>query len=62
MHGVVMLLVIFIVSFVAGVGWYAGRKTVELVAGAVSRRGATAPAKRVQPAAAEVRMHRQFFE
>jgi hypothetical protein len=43
MQVVAVLLAIFVLSFVAGIGWYTGRGGVRFVAGAVAR-GGTKPA------------------
>lgn len=45
MQLVAVLLAIFVLSFVAGIGWYTGRGVVQFVAGAVAR-GGTKPASR----------------
>ena len=43
MQLVAVLLAIFVLSFVAGIGWYTARRVVQFVAGAVAR-GGTKPA------------------
>ena len=45
MQSLALLFAIFFLSFVAGIGWYAGRATVQFVAGVTARRG-TKPAGR----------------
>ncbi len=45
MQPVALLFAIFVLSFVAGIGWYAGRGVVQFVAGIVAR-GGTKPATR----------------
>ena len=46
MQPIALLVAIFALSFVAGIGWYAGRAAVQFVAGIVGRGG-------VKPAASQ---------
>jgi len=46
MQPLALLFAVFVLSFVAGIGWFAGRATVQFVAGIVGRGG-------VKPAAGE---------
>lgn len=39
MQPLTVLFAIFVLSFVAGIGWYTGRGVVQFVAGAVARGG-----------------------
>jgi hypothetical protein len=47
MQPVAVLFAIFVLSFVAGIGWYAGRGVVQFVAGIVAHGGRRAPARQV---------------
>jgi len=48
MGPIAVLFAIFILSFVAGIGWYAGRCVVQFVAGIVGRGGAKSTAGQVE--------------
>ena len=49
MGPIAVLFAIFVLSFVAGIGWYAGRGVVLFVAGIVGRDRAESTARQVQP-------------
>ena len=48
MQLVAVLLAIFVLSFVAGIGWYTARRVVQFVAGAVARGGTKPGTRRVE--------------
>jgi len=48
MQPVAVLFAIFVLSFVAGIGWYAGRGVVQFVAGIVAGGGRRRAARRVE--------------
>jgi hypothetical protein len=51
MQPLALLFAIFVLSFVAGIGWYAGRAAVQFVAGIVGRGGVKPSANRADPVA-----------
>ena len=54
MQPLALLFAVFVLSFVAGIGWYAGRAAVQFVAGIVGRGGAkTAASQGDSPARSE---------
>jgi hypothetical protein len=48
MQPITVLFAIFVLSFVAAIGWYAGRGVVQFVAEAVARGGAKHGTRRVE--------------
>ena len=48
MQPVAVLFAIFVLSFVAGIGWYAGRGVVQFVAGIVAGGGRRRAVRRVE--------------
>ena len=48
MQPVAVLFAIFVLSFVAGIGWYAGRGVVQFVAGIVAGGGGIRAARQVE--------------
>jgi hypothetical protein len=51
MQPLALLFAIFVLSFVAGIGWYAGRAAVQFIAGIVGRGGAKPAASQADPLA-----------
>ena len=51
MQPLALLFAVFVLSFVAGIGWYAGRAAVQFVAGIVGRGGVKPAASQADPLA-----------
>ena len=62
MQPVAVLIAIFVLSFVAGIGWYAGRGVVQCLAGIVARGGAKPAARHVEPPAQSEKKSLSVFE
>ena len=62
MHPIAVLFAIFVLSFVAGIGWYAGRGTVQWVAGFLGRGGTQSAAKQAELTAQREKRTLTVFE
>jgi len=59
---VAVLFAIFVLSFVAGIGWYAGRGVVQFVAGIVGRGEAKPATRQVELSGQDEKKTLRFFE
>jgi hypothetical protein len=62
MQPIALLFAIFALSFVAGIGWYAGRAAVQFVAGIVGRGGVKPAAGEADPPARSEKKSLTVFE
>ena len=62
MQPIALLFAIFALSFVAGIGWYAGRAAVQFVAGIVGRGGVKPAASQADPLARSEKKTLRVFE
>lgn len=62
MQPVVVLFAIFVLSFVAGMGWYAGRGVAEFAARVIGRGAVKPPTKRAELPAQNEEKSVRFFE
>ena len=62
MQPVALLFAAFVLSFVAGIGWYAGRAVVQFVAGIVGRGGVKPAASQADPLARSEKKTLRVFE
>jgi hypothetical protein len=62
MQPLALVFAVFVLSFVAGIGWYAGRAAVQLVAGIVGRGGAKTAASQADPVARSEKKSLTVFE
>ena len=62
MQPIAVLFAIFVLSFVAGIGWHAGREVVQFVAGIVARGGTNPAARQVELSGQDEKKSLRVFE
>ena len=62
MQPLALLFAVLVLSFVAGIGWYAGRAAVKFVAGIVGRGGVKPAASQADPLARSEKKTLRVFE